>query len=116
MQLYVHLLLSANIRTLRVLRDINQFAERRSSRGGVTRFFTHKTDASEIAQYRGKLNQAMGDFLVRLNSLLHSSEKNANVTSHGLQVKSQIYTHIHQDQMNKHKSEQLYILFVYVFA
>jgi len=57
----------------RVLRDVNQFAERRSSRKGITRFFTHKSDACEIAEYREKLKQAM-DVVSVCPSPLYSSE------------------------------------------
>jgi len=92
-----------------VLHDINEFAERRSSRGGVVRFLTNRTDASEIADYREMLKQAMGDFLVGLNSPLQSDT--SLMLYRWIQVKSQIYTHIYQhhiNQMNTHKSEQLY--------
>jgi hypothetical protein len=57
-----------------VLRDINKFAEKRSSRKWATRFLTHKTDAGAIADYRGKLKQAIDEFSVRLKPPLHTPE------------------------------------------
>ena len=58
-----------------MLHDINEFAERRSSRGGVARFLTNRSDASEIAEYREKLNQAKGNFSVRFKSLVQLFEE-----------------------------------------
>jgi hypothetical protein len=57
-----------------VLRDINKFAEKRSSRKWATHFLTHKTDAGIIADYRGKLKQAIDEFSVRLKLPLHTPE------------------------------------------
>jgi len=54
-----------------VLQAIDQFAKKRSYRKGIVRFITHKADAGEIADYRGKLKQSVDAFVVRLNFLFH---------------------------------------------
>jgi hypothetical protein len=57
-----------------VLQDINKFVEKRSSHKWVTRFLTYKTDAGAIADYRGKLKQAIDEFSVCLKPPLHTPE------------------------------------------
>jgi hypothetical protein len=57
-----------------VLQDINKFAEKRSSRKWATRILTHKIDAGTIADYCGKLKQAMDEFSVRFKPPLHTPE------------------------------------------
>ena len=51
----------------------NQFAKNQNSRKWATRFLTHKSDASGVAEYRGKLTQAIDEFGVSRDSQLPAS-------------------------------------------